>query len=377
VPYKRVDDPEKLRRLMDAVLMIEADIELPDLLRHIVEEATNLVDARYGALGVLNEDRTRLDQFLTVGLGDDEELAIGPRPTGRGVLGLLITDPEPLRLGDLSAHPEKYGFPDGHPPRKSFLGVPVRVRTGDKVWGNLYLTEKRGAGDFTEEDEALAEALALAAGIAIENARLHDRVRVLSVIDDRDRIAMGLHDTVIQRLFASGMTLQGAARLPDRDQMAERIARVVDDLDSTINEIRDTIFELSNAAIPGGLRLAVIALANELAPTLGAQPTVSFSGQVDNMVSQRVADHALAVIREALTNASKHARASRFGVTLNVADDLTVEVTDNGIGIRQPLDDQGGLGLGNLRSRAEKLGGYFEVQASDGTGTRLTWSVPL
>ena len=143
VPYKRVDDPEKLRRLMDAVLMIEADIELADLLRHIVEEAVNLVDARYGALGVLNEERTRLDQFLTVGLGDDEERAIGPRPTGRGVLGLLITEPEPLRLGNLSAHPESYGFPDGHPPMNSFLGVPIRVRAGDVAWGNLYLTEKR------------------------------------------------------------------------------------------------------------------------------------------------------------------------------------------------------------------------------------------
>ena len=195
VPYKRVHDPEKLRRLMDAVLMIEADIELPALLRHIVEEATNLVEARYGALGVLNEGRTGLDQFLTVGLGEAEELAIGPRPTGRGVLGLLITDPEPLRLPDLAAHSESYGFPDRHPPMKSFLGVPIRVRAGDEVWGNLYLTDKQGADGFSDEDEALAEALALAAGIAIENARLHDRVRVLSVLDDRDRIAMALHDT--------------------------------------------------------------------------------------------------------------------------------------------------------------------------------------
>jgi signal transduction histidine kinase len=377
VPYKRVDDPEKLRRLMDAVLMIEADIELVDLLRHIVEEAVNLVDARYGALGVLNEERTRLDQFITVGLGDDEERAIGPRPTGRGVLGLLITEPEPLRLGNLSAHPESYGFPDGHPPMNSFLGVPIRVRAGDVAWGNLYLTEKRGADQFSDEDEALAEALALAAGIAIENARLHDRVRVISVLDDRDRIAMSLHDTVIQRLFASGLTLQSAARLPDRDQMAERVRQVVDDLDTTINEIRGTIFELSDPALPGGLRQAVLSLTNDLAPTLGARPDVTFKGQVDNMVSQRVADHVLAVIREALTNAGKHAGASRFGVSLCVADDLIVEVTDDGIGLQPPSDGQAGLGLGNLRTRAEKLGGYFEVQPAHGGGTRLTWSVPL
>ena len=377
MPYKRVHDPEKLRRLMDAVLMIEADIELPALLRHIVEEATNLVEARYGALGVLNEGRTGLDQFLTVGLGDAEELAIGARPTGRGVLGRLITEPEPLRLSDLAAHPESYGFPDRHPPMKSFLGVPIRVRTDDEVWGNLYLTDKVGADDFSEEDEALTEALALAAGIAIESARLHDRVRVLSVLDDRDRIAMALHDKVIQRLFASGLTLQGAARLPDRDQMAERVGRVVDDLDTTINEIRGTIFELSNAAIPGGLRQAVLDLCDELAPTLGARPEVSFNGQVDNMVPQPVADHVLAVVREALSNAGQHARASRFAVTLSVANELTLEVTDNGRGVQLSSDGQGGLGLRNLRMRAEKLGGYFKVQPADGGGTRLTWCVPL
>src|ERR1700722_5527269 len=109
---------------MEAVLMIEAGIDLPVLLRHIVEEACSLVDARYGALGVLNEARTGLEQFLTVGLSEDAEKAIGPRPTGRGVLGLLITDPAPLRLDDLGSHPESYGFPQGHPPMKSFLGVP-------------------------------------------------------------------------------------------------------------------------------------------------------------------------------------------------------------------------------------------------------------
>ena len=159
--------------------------------------------------------------------------------------------------------------------------------------------------------------------------------------------------------------------------MAERVSRVVDDLDTTINEIRATIFELSDAAITGGLRQAVLDLADELAPTLGARPRVIFNGQVDNMVPQPVADHALAVIREALTNAGRHARASRFAVNLSVADDLTLEVSDNGIGIQLPLDGQGGLGLGNLRTRAEKLGGYFEIEPADGGGTRVIWCVPL
>ena len=145
--------------------MIEADVELPVLLRHLVEEACSLVDARYGALGVLNEARTGLEQFLTTGLSEADEQEIGARPTGRGVLGLLITDPQALRLADLRTHRESYGFPPHHPPMNSFLGLPVRVR--DDVYGNLYLTEKHGADEFTEEDEAMAEALALAAGIAV------------------------------------------------------------------------------------------------------------------------------------------------------------------------------------------------------------------
>jgi GAF domain-containing protein len=211
--------------------MIEAYVELPVLLRHLVEEACSLVDARYGALGVLNEARTGLEQFVTVGLSESEEQSIGPRPTGRGVLGLLITEPAPLRLADLASHSDSYGFPAHHPPMTSFLGVPVRVR-GD-IYGNLYLTDKQGADDFSDEDEALAEALSVAAGIAIENTRLNDRVRVLSVLEDRDRIARDLHDRVIQRIFAVGMTLQGATRLPDLGQVMNRVDKAVDDLDST------------------------------------------------------------------------------------------------------------------------------------------------
>jgi two-component system, NarL family, sensor histidine kinase DevS len=360
---------------MDAVLMIEADIELSALLQHIVEEAVNLVGARYGALGVLNEERTRLEQFLTVGLDDVTEAAIGLRPTGRGVLGLLITDPQTLRLRDLSIHPEGYGFPAGHPPMTSFLGVPIRVRAGE-VWGNLYLTDKQGGGDFGDEDEALAEALALAAGIAIENTRLHDRVRVLSVLEDRDRIAMALHDKAIQRLFAAGLILQGAIRLPEREQMAERVSEVVEDLDATITEIRGAIFELSDNAMRGGLRHGVLALASELAPTLGAKPQVSFKGPVDNTVPQHVADHVLAVVREALTNAGKYAQASHFVVTLSVNGDVILEIIDDGIGFH-PSEERTGLGLGNMRNRAEKLGGTFGIRGADGGGTRITWRVPI
>jgi signal transduction histidine kinase len=375
MPYRNVNDPAKLRRLMDAVLMMEADVELPILLRHMVEEACSLVDARYGALGVLNESRTNLEQFLTVGLSDAEEEAIGPRPTGRGVLGILITEPAPLRLSDLGAHPDRYGFPSSHPLMKSFLGVPVRVRS--EVYGNLYLTDKVGAENFSDEDEALAEALALATGIAVENARLHDRVRMLSVLDDRDRIARDLHDRVIQRVFAVGMSLQGAARLPERDQIVERINKAVDDLDATVTEIRTAIFELGESSLPGGLRRGAVELTQEMASSLGMRPEITFNGPIDNAIPQHVADHLLAVLREALTNVGKHAQASNCIVTISVADDVSLEVYDNGTGIVLPLPGGAGLGLVNLRSRAEKLGGSFEIHEGQDGGTLLLWRVPV
>jgi signal transduction histidine kinase len=370
-----VKSPAKLRRLMDAVLMIEADIELPVLLRHLVEEACSLVNARYGALGVLNSARTGLEQFLTVGLSEVDEARIGLRPTGRGVLGLVITDPEPLRLSDLGSHPDSFGFPEGHPPMTSFLGVPVRSR--GQVYGNLYLTNKQDADSFSDEDAAMAEALALAAGIAIENTRLNDRVRILSVLDDRDRIARDLHDRVIQRIFAVGMTLQGATRLPDPVEVLARVDKAIDDLDATINEIRTSIFELEAGADNRGLRHGVLELAGELAPMLGSRPEVTFLGPVDIGVPQHVADHLLAVLREALTNASKHAGATHFAVSVSVVDDVTLEVIDDGVGIELPLVRPGGLGLTNLRNRAEKVGGDFTVQPIPQGGTRLVWSAPI
>lgn len=374
VPYTRVEDPKKLQRLMEAVLMITADVTLEDLLHHIVEEARSLVGARYGALGVLNPSRTGLERFVTVGLSEAEVKAIGPRPVGRGVLGQLITEPRPLRLAHLGDHAESYGFPPNHPPMTSFLGLPIRVR--DEVYGNLYLTDKIGAEEFSDEDEALAEALAQAAGIAIQSARLNDQVRIISVLDDRDRIARDLHDRVIQRIFAVGMTLQGVARMPDPTEARSRIDKAVDELDLTIAEIRSTIFELGEEALPGGLRKSVARLCDEMAPTLGARPELSFHGPIDNTVPNQTADHILAVVREALTNAGKYANATAYRVILRVEDDIVLEVADNGCGF-DPAATSGGLGLANLRNRAEKLNGSLQVVSNEGEGTRLIWTVPI
>ncbi len=374
VPYHRIDNPEKLRRLMAAILMVSADIELTELLRHFIAEACSLVEARYGALGVLNAARTTLDQFLTVGLTDEEEQRIGPRPTGRGVLGVLITDPEPLRLADLHTHPDSYGFPPHHPPMNSFLGVPLRVR--GVVYGNLYLTDKLNGEAFNEEDEAMAEALAQAAGIAIQNTRLNETARLVGLLDDRDRIARDLHDRVIQRIFSVGMSLQGAARMPGPPELLSRVTKAVDALDVTIDEIRTAIFELEDGTRERGLRRSVLELANELAPQLGSRPEVTFTGPVDSGVSQQAADHLLAVLREALTNAGKHAQASQFRIAVRVDEEIRLEVADNGRGMARPGAEAQGLGLVNLRRRAEKLGGTLEFQVPEEGGTLLVWSVP-
>src|SRR5688500_9046177 len=171
----QVAGPRGLRQLLDAVLTIGLDLDLPAMLRRITQSAADLVDAKYAALGVLDDSRTKLAQFITVGLDDEQRRAIGHLPEGHGILGLLILDAQPLRLPDLREHPDSFGFPPNHPPMMSILGVPIRVR--GEGFGNLYLTDKTSAEVFTDIDEGLVIGLAVAAGVAIENARLSRRGR--------------------------------------------------------------------------------------------------------------------------------------------------------------------------------------------------------
>jgi signal transduction histidine kinase len=372
-PFDRIDDPAKLRRLVQAILILDAELNLPVVLRRISEEARDLVDARYGALGVLAEDGRGLDQFLTIGLSPEEVRAIGARPTGRGVLGTLIAEGKPLRLADIASSPESFGFPPHHPAMTSFLGVPVRVH--GEVYGILYLTDKKTAPEFSEDDEELVLALAMAAGIAIENARLHGLVRDRALTEDRDRIARDLHDSVIQRLFAIGLSLQGTARLVERPEAVMRIGEAIHKLDETIRQLRKAIFDIELTINKEGLHPKVLDLVHELRPVLGILPQVSFSGPVDAVISESLAEEVLAVLREALTNVGKHAQASQVVITIAVGEELRLVVADDGGGIADA--SAAGLGLKNLRHRAERLGGAVELGTSREGGTRLTWHVPL
>jgi GAF domain-containing protein len=196
-----------LQQLLDAVLTVGSDLDLPTILQRLVESAASLGRRPLRRPRRPRRGGTRLVEFLTAGLSEAEHAAIGTLPAGHGILGLLIVDPRPIRLADLTSHADSYGFPPNHPPMRSFLGVPIRVR--GEVFGNLYLTDKRSADVFDAADEELAVALASAAGIAIDNARLHARLKDVAVLEDRERIARDLHDTVIQRLFAPGSPCRG------------------------------------------------------------------------------------------------------------------------------------------------------------------------
>ena len=361
-------------------MTVGSGLDLPSMLRRIVQSAADLVDARYGALGVLDESRTRLAQFITVGIDDEVHKAIGNLPEGHGILGLIIVEAKPLRLPDLTEHPDSYGFPPNHPRMKSFLGVPIRLR--DEVFGNLYLTDKKTGEVFTDVDEELCVALAAAAGVAIENARLHAQVQELTLVEDRERIARELHDTVIQRLFATGLALQGTVRLVGNDPAAaaSRIELAVDDLDLTVKYIRSAIFELEGArASQSGPRRQLLDVIEEAAEPLGFEPRVLIDGPLDSGLDDATVADAVATLREALTNVAKHAHASRVDVEVIVDDDsVRLEVSDDGVGprTRQRSEPDSGRGLENMSTRAGRHGGSCELRPREGGGSVLEWQIP-
>lgn len=537
-----MDSQERLRALLDAVVGISSDLDLNSTLDRIVTAACDLVGARYGALGVVRRDGKGLSRFVTHGIAADQIEQIGPYPEGHGILGLLIEHPEPLRLHDLSGHPESYGFPANHPPMRGFLGVPIRSR--QQVFGNLYLTEKVDGADFTEDDERTMTALAAAAGVVIANARLYadterrrrwhevtaeitqlmlgdfepqealdliarrarevsgslvglillidgadlvvraidapapfqrylgrrfpanlpvltdvlqgaeqvviedvaqlakesgllpdlpelehigrtilapiapgnhltggllivsaaqgavlavtpgtDLLRMfanqatlaldrkqaqrnqstLAVLRDRDRIARDLHDLVIQRLFATGLQLQSMHRLV-RPDAQDRISRAVDDIDSTIRDLRSAIFELHRQPGQSSLRADLQTLVDEYTQPLGFRPRLTTSGPVDTVVPAAARPQILAVLRESLANVVRHADASDVTVELAVTGDgVTLRVADNGTGIT--ADDRSGLG--NLRDRAAAIGGSVQLEPNQPQGTVLELRAPL
>ncbi len=522
-----------LQSLLEAVLVVGSGLELDSMLQRIVSAAVTLLDARYGALGVRAPDGG-LSEFVYVGIAPEARGRMGHLPEGRGLLGLLINDPRPVRIADLSRHPASIGFPPGHPPMKSFLGTPIMVR--GKVFGSIYLTEKVGSPAFTEEDEVILKVLATSAGVAIDNARLFegsvtrerwleavatinsrllvggsvdetlellvDRVRdlahtdgsyvvlvdgtqgtvraaaapgppsvgtrldltgspvleairtrrtlltdslegipdaagtdgravvlplsatsgasgalivtraarsdawddedvtrlesmadlvtvalefatqqrkkrLLDVLADRDRIAQDLHDNVIQRLFATGMSLQSTL-VPgtDPDRVANVVQHAVEQLDRTVREIRTTIFDLhtTGAAASTSLRRRLLDVVGDLTAQSPVAPNVQFSGPIDTLVPARIHPHAEAVLREGLSNALRHSQSEKISVSVSAGDEFTIEIVDDGIGLP---DAPRRSGLTNLERRAQQCGGRCSIGPGATGGTRVVWQAPL
>jgi signal transduction histidine kinase len=360
----------RLQQLLDAMLSIGSDLSLPAVLQRIIESACKLVDARYGALGVVDE-HGQLTDLATSGIDESTHEAVGRLPEFAGILGVLLRDPKPVRLRDVSEHPLAQGFPPGHPEMTSFLGVPIR---GKEAIGSLYLADKQSGDQFSEEDERLAVTLAAASGVAIDNARLQSSLEHVAVLQDRERIARELHDKVIQRLFAAGMTLQTTLPIAARTEVASRITQAVEEIDETIRDIRRTIFALETRS-RRGVRVDIFAHVDAAREVLGFTPELRLEGPIDSAVPETIADHLLATLYEALSNVAQHAGASKVDVAVEAGDELLLEVADDGAGLPDRIEP--GQGLRNMERRALELGGNATVRPREGAGTVVEWRVPL
>ncbi len=373
MPIHKIRDPERLHALIDAILLIETNADLDALLGRIVETASRLVGAQYGALGVLAGDGETLSRFITYGLDEDRRRAIGAMPRGRGVLGETIRAHAPLRIDDLVGHPGSIGMPANHPVMHRFLGVPV-VTGDDHVFGNLYLTDPLGGEPFSEEDALLVAAFGRAAGLVIDQAMMRNQVRDLTLSEERERLARDLHDTVIQRLFGVGLALQMSLPSVTHDDVRARINNVLDELDTTIHEIRTTIFEIDQDQSTGDtLQSRISALSNEVATRLGVRADVKVVENIDTLIGPRCAQHSVQALREILSNVVRHSHASAVQVSVGVKDNLVeVIVRDNGVGFIPNIGP--GRGLRNLTSRARELGGDSTINSEIGRGTMVTWT---
>ena len=371
---------EQLRALDQAVRGISGVLDVDRVLQTIVDRVRELVQAQYAALGIVDAQGA-IERFITSGISDEDRARIGDLPHGRGLLGLIIRENRSYRIPDIAAHPERYGFPPNHPEMHSFLGMPITI--GGATVGRLYLTNKLGAVEFSEDDQILVEMFALHAGIAIENARLHDQVGRLAIVDERDRISRDLHDSVIQAIYAQTLALDDVPELitDEPAEAARRVDEAIDALHAVIRDIRNFIFGLRPALLESGsLTDGLAHLATELHRNGGIDVATSVpddTAETDGLPIEVVAE-LLAVTREALSNIARHAAATRASVDLDATpSEMRLELADNGRGFDANIAaEHGHHGLANMRARIEALTGSFDVTSDSETGTRIIISVP-
>ena len=367
----------RLAALDAAVRGISGVLSVDRVLQLIVDQVRSLVDGRYAALGTV-DDQGVIERFITSGISREERARIGDLPRGRGLLGLIVRENRSFRIDEIAHHPNSAGFPPHHPAMHSFLGVPVQVR-GRSV-GNLYLTNKRGETPFTEEDQRLVETFSLHAGIAIENARLHEAVERMAVVHERERIGRDLHDGIIQRLYAVGLSLEDVPELmrEDAELAAGRVDHAIDSINLTIGDIRTFIFGLRQTDDePTGLVGGLAALADEVRLNTVMDVDVDLPEAALDVDARRSAE-LVAVAREAMSNVVRHADATRVTLTLrSTGAELELSVVDNGVGFEPDAERVAAhQGLRNMAARAEALGGRLTLTSERNEGTRLTVRVP-
>ncbi len=378
-----IRDRERARRaeghleaLDEAVRGIARVLDVDRVLQRIVDQVRVLVHADYAALGTV-DDEGMIALFITSGIPPDQRLRIGHPPLGHGLLGLIIREARPFRIADIATDERRYGFPPNHPPMHAFLGVPVHA--GGRAAGNLYLTRGPGGREFTTGDQELVERFALHAGIAIENARLHDRVQRLTIVEERERIGRDLHDRIIQRLYGITLLLDDVPALVTEDaaMARDRVEDAIGSLTSAIQEIRTFVFGLRPVELgERGLVGALEQIAGEVNRNVGLEVSLRVEPGIAPPIEE--AAELLSVAREALANAARHAEAT--AAEIDLSDDgnaFRLEVIDDGRGFDASVPAPAGHhGLDNMRQRAVQLGGMLEVGSQKGRGTRIILTLP-
>ena len=374
-----VRSDDALYALDRATRAIAGELDLDRVLQLIVDSVRELVGARYAALGTF-DTVGRIERFITSGMDAELRRSIGPLPQGHGLLGTIIRDGRTLRIPDIARHPDSYGFPPHHPPMHSLLGVPIGIAGG--TVGNFYLTEKLGALEFSEADQELVERFAAHAGIAIQNARLHQEVQKLAIVDERLRISRDLHDGIIQSIYAVSRSLEEVPDLLDEDKAAalERVDRAIDRLHTTIGDIRTFIVGLGPET-DSGLVGALASMARELFAESGIVLDVDLDDavQLDRRISPEAAHELSQIAREGLSNIVRHSGAKQAVLAIRVeGDTATLRVEDDGIGFDpvRPLGS-GHFGLANLRDRAAAVAGSLSIDSSPENGTRIIVRLPI
>lgn len=369
---------ERLIALHKASLELVKDTSLDHLLERIAKVACEQSDARYAALGVLDDDG-KLLKFITVGMTDDEIKRMAHPPVGRGLIGELMNTETPLRVPVIQDHPRSSGFPAYHPNMTSFLGVPIRA--ANQQLGQIYLTDKIDAPEFTVDDEKIIQMLAAYAAAAIQNARLHENTHRLAVLEERERIGMDLHDGIIQSIYGVGLSLESALHSFDDDpkDAKARVQHSIESLNQAIRDLRGYILDLrprqmgSEGLMSGLNRLVTEFRANTLAKVqlMGSDNDIKDLPQAHSMVLFHIA-------QEALANVAKHAKAKQVEVSLWSTDErVLMEIHDNGKGFEmEKMSVTIGHGLANMQTRARSVGGDVDISSVIGEGTTMLAWVP-